>query len=171
MKMWSCPFQEYCGTTDLITIVPTFDGKIRSFSRFDTKRGPENFPISAENEGVCRHKIKFPMDAAPGDKILFQVKFLRHVQIAILVGTEYDMSKVRQYLFTKNVNEKGGFLSFPYPFEAYITLTYDQSGLFNQARAPVWYEYEVSFVRNPEADKIANALMGAKTDEEKQRVI
>ena len=107
------------------------------------------------------------MDAAPGDKILFKVKFLRHVQIAILVGTEYDMSKVRQYLFTKNVNKKGGFLSFPYPFEAYFTVTYDWNG----SPVPVWYEYEVNFVRNPDADKIANSLMGAKTDEEKDKVI
>ena len=65
LKRYTCPFQSYCGTQDLMTIVPTFNEENREFKNSD-KKGEE-----FQNGMLCRHQIKFPMDANYGDKILF----------------------------------------------------------------------------------------------------
>ena len=80
--MWTCPFQKYCGTEDLITIVPTYDGKDKIILKDDQSDNlkPAEF-IFTKNTGVCSHRIKFPMDASKGDFILFKVDKLENVRL------------------------------------------------------------------------------------------
>ena len=65
------------------------------------------------------------MDASEGDKVELKVNFLKYVKMSIAIGSEFSSEgKLGEYLFTENVNENGGFLRFPYPYQAFFTITY-----------------------------------------------
>ena len=86
------------------------------------------------------------MDAQYGDMITFKVKSLDNCKISVIVGLSYNMQGSRQYLFTEKINKKGGFISFPFPYEAYFTISYDQ---FRGNGGFVSFNYEISMVKIP----------------------
>ena len=76
LRMFSCPFKSYCGSADLETIVPTFDGEKR---RFIKNAGTVSKLGHFSEKSACRHRIRFPMDASEGDKVELKVNYLKNV--------------------------------------------------------------------------------------------
>lgn len=103
------------------------------------------------------------MDAADGDKIELKVNYLKNVKMAIAIGPEFKKSEnLGEYLFTENVNEDGGFLRFPYPYQSFFTLTYSPSKI-PAAQPDGQWNYEIKYIRNPYAGKIEEAMVGNQT--------
>ena len=128
---FSCPYQPYCGTQDLMTIVPTYDGIKREFKNSDK--------IPFKKDSLCRHRIKFPMDAVVTDKILFEVSSLKNVRLVMALGTSFSDDNIKEFLFTSKVNKNGGFIKFPYPYEGYMTINFDENTI-----GPLDGEYDFS---------------------------
>ena len=85
--MFSCPFENYCGTLDLETIIPFYTGGVRDFTRYEGVNGLKHF----SSGHVCRYRIKFPMDSGANDNINFVIKYLKNIKVTIGLG--YDYSK------------------------------------------------------------------------------
>ena len=91
--------------------------------------------------------------------------------MSIAIGPEYNaQKKVGEYLFTENVNENGGFLRFPYPYQAFFTITYKLSlDAVLGAKLDGQWNYEIRYIKNPDAGQMNAALIGNQTIEAKKR--
>lgn len=95
LKMFSCPFQSYCGSQDLETIVPEYNGRVRNFRKdkytldFNSKK-----QFEFKKGMVCRHQLKFPMDARSGDKIKLDVEYLYNAEIILALSKGFDDKKI-----------------------------------------------------------------------------
>ena len=118
-----------------MTIVPTYDGEKRTF-----KNSSKHV---FDKDSLCSHQTRFPMDARFGDKILFEVTKLENVRLVIALGSEFKSGKITEFLFTSNVNKQGGFLKFPYPYNGYMTLNYDD--ILNITEGE--YEFSLTFLK------------------------
>lgn len=127
--MFSCPFENYCGTLDLETIIPFFSGETRNFKRSKGSNGLTYFGAGH----VCRYRVKFPMDAGVGDNVYFKILSLKSIKLTIGLGTDFTSSSLngQTFLFTESVNESGGYVKFPYPYEGYIVVEYDPTVIPN----------------------------------------
>jgi hypothetical protein len=121
--MFSCPYESYCGTLDLETIIPFFSGETRQFTRVRGSNGLVYFGSGH----TCRYRIKFPMDAGVGDNIYFKIDNLKMTKITIGLGTEFDNSALdgQTFLFTESVNGSGGYVKYPYPYFGFMVIEYD----------------------------------------------
>ena len=83
--------------------------------------------------------------------------------MSIAIGPEYNAQSdsLGEYLFTENVNENGGFLRFPYPYQAFFTITYKKSldAVFGAKLDGQW-NYEIKFIKNENTTQINAALVG-----------
>lgn len=71
------------------------------------------------------------MDATYGDFISIDISLLKYVELTLGISTEFvynddSDNKFSQYLFTR---ESGGYIKFPYPYNAYIIVTHTAYGL------------------------------------------
>jgi hypothetical protein len=77
MKMFSCPFASYCGTDDLATLVPEYDGTPKKVMvRSNTIHPKTGGLINFHWRMFCRYEVSWPMDSKYGDKMRFRVKWL-----------------------------------------------------------------------------------------------
>jgi hypothetical protein len=123
--MFSCPFENYCGTLDLETIIPFYSGGLREFTRYEGVNGLKHFGSGH----VCRYRIKFPMDSGANDNINFVIKYLRNIKITVGLGYDYSKASLngQTFLFTESVNMSagGGYVKFPFPYEGFMVIEYD----------------------------------------------
>ena len=121
--LFSCPFEDYCGTLDLETIIPFFSGETRNFKRVKGSNGLAYF----DSGHICRYRIKFPMDAGLNDNIYFKINSLKAIKLTIGLGKEFASSSLsgQTFLFTETVNESGGYVKFPYPYQGFMVVEYD----------------------------------------------
>ena len=89
--MFSCPYENYCGTLDLETIIPYYTGEKRFFSRTQDQGGLKYFG----RNNACRYRIKFPMDSGSGDNIYFDIKSLKSTKLTIGLGTDFSKSSLQ----------------------------------------------------------------------------
>jgi hypothetical protein len=114
MKLFSCPYQPNCASSDASTILPSLDGEMRKIHRTEG------------SSGLCRYLVQFPMDALNGDSILIRAHKLEGVTLSVGIGSEFKSSEFKNsvYEFDSAVNEDGGFVKFAYPNEAYLVIYY-----------------------------------------------
>lgn len=173
---FSCPFYSYCGTSDLSTIVPSADGTTRKFvkdgSTVHYKTG-RRFRLTAAT--LCRHRIKFPMDATYGDKLQIRIERLSEMRAVLAIGPEYDADKVKAYSFTDSLNKRGGAtIQVSYPLNTYLTLTYDtRSGTLRRPAQNAEYHFTVMYLSRPSKDPVPDQKieMNSKSNEQIQTII
>lgn len=80
-------------------------------------------------------------------------------------------------MFTESVNESGGYVKFPYPYNGYMVIEYDPTKIPDDPTVENGlYKFELRFIRNPYADRINSAYgkqnIGAKnlTNENSQKI-
>lgn len=71
-------------------------------------------------------------------------------------------------MFTEAVNAAGGYVKFPWPYEGYIVIEYDLTVIPEDPSIEngLW-DFSLEFIRNPYADRIANAFGKQSIDEKK----
>lgn len=122
--MFSCPYQSYCGSDALQTIVPSSRGEPTAIEKTASSIDPatsSTFYFTASH--VCRYMVKFPMDASYGDTITLNVKYTNDVKLITAIGSDFLPDKLAIYEFTSKNNGKNRFIKFPFPYRAYVTIS------------------------------------------------
>ena len=86
------------------------------------------------------------MDATYGDFISIRISSLQYIELTLGLSTEFEYfdttkTKFNQFLFTK---QEGGFLKFPYPYNAYMIATHTTYG----ETTPGTFAFTVTFEKN-----------------------
>ena len=72
-----------------------------------------------------------------------EIPELRSLEMVVSLGSEYRSYSLFSYLFTDSVNTKTGRISYPYPYEAYLTITHSQETSYSG-----YYDFSARFTRN-----------------------
>jgi hypothetical protein len=109
------------------------------------------------------------MDAGINDNIYFKINSLKNIKLTIGLGREYSSSSLsgQTFLFTETVNESGGYVKFPYPYQGFMVVEYDPTVIPDDPTVENGlYDISFKFIRNQYADRINEAFgkqsIGAK---------